>query len=248
MNRPIILLSINRNRIFYMAVLIIFIAVMAILPSKAIQSVMTYKKIRPLDNKTIAIDPGHGGIDGGTNRLAILEKDINLMIGLKLRDLLVKKGANIIMTRETDDSLDDGIIGNGSRHREDLDARVKIVNESNADLLISIHVNYSKNPQKMGAIVYHHGDSESGNNLANHMQDYLNDIKTYDKINISIHHVPIAGDFYILKNTTIPGILIEVGFISNETDIELLLNSEHQNEIVEKITKGIMYYFKDKNN
>lgn len=59
------------------------------------------------------------------------------------------------MTREIDDSLDDGIIGNGSRHREDLEARVKIVNEVNADILLSIHVNYSKNPKKIGPIIYY---------------------------------------------------------------------------------------------
>lgn len=64
MNRPIILLIMNRNRIFYLVALIVFITVIVIFPSKAIQSVISIIKIRPLDNKTIVIDPGYGGIDG----------------------------------------------------------------------------------------------------------------------------------------------------------------------------------------
>lgn len=245
--KPIISLNINRRILLYLAGLTVFIAVIVLSPTKAIQSVMGIINIRPLDNKTIVIDPGHGGIDGGTNMAKILEKDINLEIGLRLKDILVKKGANVIMTREMDESLDDKIIGNSSRHREDLEARVKIVSEANADILLSIHVNYSKNPKKIGPIVYYQKDSVEGNYLAEHMQEYLNDISTYKEINVTVGFLAKPGDYYILRNTEIPGIIVEVGFISNETDIKLLLDAEHQNDIVEKITKGIIVYFKDKN-
>lgn len=247
MRRPAIVLIINRKIVFVVAALIIFITMITLVPSNTILSVMNSIKIRPLDNKTIVIDPGHGGIDGGTNKVGVLEKDINLIIGLKLKSLLMKKGANVIMTRETDDSLDDGIIGNSSRHREDLEARVKIVNEANADLLISIHVNYSKNPKKIGPIVYYQKDMREGRYLADHMQEYLNDIITYKKINVTPDFIAKPGDYYILRNTTIPGIIVEVGFISNATDTGLLLDSDHQDEMVEKIIKGIIDYFKDKN-
>ncbi len=233
------------NRIFLIAIIIISIILIPILRPNAIQKVVNTIKIKPLDNKIIVIDPGHGGIDGGTNKGDILEKNINLEVGLKLRDLLVKKGARVVMTRETDESLDDRIVGNGSRHREDLSTRARIINESNADLFLSIHVNYSKNEKRLGPIVLHHTNSEEGEFLAQHMQEYLNDISTYKKMDIVTEHNIMAGNYYIAGNTSTPGILIEMGFLSNEIDRKLLLDSDHQNEIIEQITKGIIAYFLD---
>lgn len=233
------------NRIFLIAIIIISIILIPILRPNAIQKVVNTIKIKPLDNKIIVIDPGHGGIDGGTNKGDILEKNINLEVGLKLRDLLVKKGARVVMTRETDESLDDRIVGNVSRHREDLSTRARIINESNADLFLSIHVNYSKNEKRLGPIVLHHTNSEEGEFLAQHMQEYLNDISTYKKMDIVTEHNIMAGNYYIAGNTSTPGILIEMGFLSNEIDRKLLLDSDHQNEIIEQITKGIIAYFLD---
>lgn len=246
MNRDTVILIINRYRRYYIGVLMILIVAIALLPTKAIQNVTNIIRIKPLDNKTIVIDPGHGGIDGGTNIGDILEKDINLIIGLRLKEILIKKGATVIMTREIDDSLDDHIINNGSRHREDLNARVKIVNDSNADMLVSIHVNYIKNPKKIGAIVFYHTNGEKGKHLAEHMQGYLNDISTYKKMDITVKHSATSGNYYILGNTSPPGIIVEVGFLSNQIDRGLLLDPEHQNEIIERITKGIIAYFNDK--
>lgn len=236
----------KRYRVFFLPILIIFIVLIAILlRPKTIQRVVSTIKVKPLDNIIIVIDPGHGGIDGGTNKGDILEKNINLEVGLKLRDLLMKKGARVVMTREIDKSLDDRIVGNGSRHREDLNTRVRIINESKADLFISIHVNYSKNEKKLGPIVLHHTNSEEGRFLADHMQEYLNDISTYKKMDIDTKHNIMDGNYYIAGNTTTPGILIEMGFLSNEIDRKLLLDPNHKNEIIEQITKGIVEYFLD---
>lgn len=226
----------------YMLIIILSIVMISLLLPKTIGGVMHIIKIRPLDNKIIVIDPGHGGIDGGTNIAGILEKDINLSVSLKLKDLLSKKGATVIMTREIDESLDDHIIGNGSRHREDLKARVKIIDESKADLFISIHVNHIKNVKKSGPIVFYDVNSEGEKYLAEHMQEYLNDIVTYKNLGINVQHVATPGDYYILKYSTRPGIIIEMGFISNEHDRRLLLEEDHQNQIVEQITKAIIDY------
>ncbi len=245
MNRDTVILIINRYRKYFIALLMILIVVIALVPTKANKNVMNIIRIKPLDNKTIVIDPGHGGIDGGTSVGDILEKDINLIIGLKLKEKLIKKGATVIMTREIDDSLDDHIINNGSRHREDLNARVKIVNDSNADILISVHVNYIKNSNKIGAIAFYHTNGEKGKYLAEHMQGYLNDISTYKKMDITVKHSATSGNYYILGNTSAPGIIVEIGFLSNQIDRGLLLDAEHQNEIIEQITKGIISYFND---
>lgn len=244
MKKPTIYVILNKIRAFYVAIIIIAILATAILPGRKIISAMKVNKIRPLNNKTIVIDPGHGGVDGGTNIGEILEKNINLEVGLRLKEILIKKGANVIMTREVDKSLDDRIVGNGSRHREDLNARVKTTNDSDADMLISIHVNHTKNERKIGPIVYYHTNSEEGKFLAEHMQDYLDDISTYKKMKIEFNHDVIPGNFYVLGYTSCPGIIVEIGFISNKIDRELLLDSEHQNEIAEQISEGIVYYFK----
>lgn len=235
------------RRIFYIFILLLIISIILVplLRSNTIQKVVTSRRIKPLDNRIIVIDPGHGGIDGGTNFGDILEKDINLAVGLKLKDLLIKKGATVVMTREIDESLDDHIVGNGSRHREDLNARLRIINESKADLFMSIHVNYNKNEKRLGPMVLYHSNSEEGKYLAEHMQVYLNDITTYKRMNITVKHSVMSGNYYIAGNTKIPGIIIEIGFLSNEIDRKLLLDTEHQNEIIEQITKGIISYFID---
>lgn len=243
MKKPTIYLIINRYSTYYITMIIVLIVMIMLVQTPAVQDVMSIIRIKPLDNKTIVIDPGHGGIDGGTNIGDILEKDINLIIGLKLKDMLIKKGATVVMTREIDESLDDHIIGNGSRHREDLNARVKTVNDSDADLFISIHVNHIKNAKKIGPIIFYHKTSEKGKLLAEHMQEYLNDISTYKKLDIKVEHEATPGNFYILGNTSTLGIIVEMGFLSNDIDRGLLLDSEHQNEIVEQITKGIIAHF-----
>lgn len=242
MRRPTIYFIANRYTVYYIIMIIILGSFITSSQFPAIQSVMKSIRIKPLDNKIIVIDPGHGGIDGGTNTGDILEKNINLIIGLQLRDMLTKKGATVVMTRETDVSLDDQIIGNGSRHREDLDARVKIINDSGADLFISIHVNHIKNTGRMGPIAFYYPTSEEGKLLADNIQAYLNRTLTYKKLDIEVEHQATEGDFYVLRNTLIPGIIAEVGFLSNEIDKGLLLDKEHQNELVEQITKGIIYH------
>ena len=245
MSKSNILSVIDRLKTSYVIVVMVSIVTISLLLPKTIQSVMHIIRIRPLDNKIIVIDPGHGGIDGGTNIGEILEKDINLSIALKLKDLLSKKGATVIMTRDIDVSLDDHIIGNGSRHREDLAARVKIIDESKADIFISIHVNHIKNVKRLGPIVFYDTNNNVQKYLAEHMQEYLNDILTYKNIGVTVNHLATAADYYILRNSIIPGIIVEMGFISNETDRKLLLEEEHQNEIVEQITKSLIKYFHD---
>ena len=235
------------RKVFYVSILLLIVSIVLVplLRPKTIQRVANSVRIKPLDNRIIVIDPGHGGIDGGTNFGHILEKDINLEVGLKLRDLLIKKGARVVMTREIDQSLDDQIVGNGSRHREDLNTRVRIINESKADLFISIHVNHSKNGKRLGPMVLYHTNSEEGRYLADHMQVYLNDIPSYKRMDITPTHNAMSGNYYITGNTTMPGIIIEMGFLSNEIDRKLLLDSDHQNEMVDQITRAIMSYFID---
>jgi len=238
---PTVVLKLKRK--YYIGIFVFLLIIITFQKTNAIQNMIGIYKIKPLQNKTIAIDPGHGGIDGGTYFEDILEKDISLKIGLKLKEELEQKGATVVMTREIDDSLDDHIIGNGSRHREDLVARTNIVNVSKTDILISIHVNYSKNKNKMGPIIFYYTDSEISKILAEYLQDNLNNISSYKKMDRDIGHIVTPGNFYVLRNSEPPGVIVETGFLSNEIDRDLLLDIKHQEEIVRLIGKSIIEYF-----
>ncbi|HLS53497.1 MAG TPA: N-acetylmuramoyl-L-alanine amidase [Tissierellaceae bacterium] len=238
---PKIIFFTRKKHLYLISVLIIGIATINILPSEAIKNVISSSKIKPLSKRIIVVDPGHGGIDGGTHYGEILEKDINLAIGLKLRDQLIKKGAKVNMTRERDASLED-YISNGSRHSRDLKARVGIIDASKADIFVSIHVNHIKNVNRMGPIVFYYEKSQKGKSLAEAIQKQLNKLSEYKKEGIEINRIPMTGDYYILKNTKVPGVIIETGFISNQIDRSLLQDEGHQEEIIELIIKGIIAY------
>ncbi|NLK43108.1 MAG: hypothetical protein GX300_01795 [Tissierellia bacterium] len=232
----------EKKRTYSIFAFIITILIFALLPSNPIKKAMSFSRYKILKNKVIVIDPGHGGIDGGTNFEGILEKNINLEIGLKLKEKLEKRGGTVIMTRETDDSLDNNV-NSRNRHREDLNNRVKIINDSEADIFISIHVNYIKNPKKLGPIVFYHEESEEGKDLAEKIQTNLNKLSAYEKMDINIGYSSTPGNYFILFNSIPPGVIIETGFISNELDRKLLLDSDHQNEIAERISKSIIEFF-----
>ncbi len=110
----------------------------------------------PLSGKVIYLDPGHGGRDGGADSRAgdrkVQEKEIALLVSHKLRDYLQEQGALVLMTRETDTDLaDPGISGLSRRKTDDLRKRLKIINESEADLFLSIHLNAIPSPRWSGA-------------------------------------------------------------------------------------------------
>ncbi|KAB3529330.1 N-acetylmuramoyl-L-alanine amidase [Alkaliphilus serpentinus] len=245
MKRPTILLLISRKALLIIGIILIITA-MALFTHSITLKVMKIQN-ETLFGKIIAIDAGHGGIDGGTHYGdIILEKDINLAISIKLKEELINRGAIAIMTREIDDSLDDHI-RNGSRHREDLNARVKIINESNADIFISIHVNYIRNQNKLGPLVFYHGSSDNSKALAEYLQTNLNNLSSYKELGIKNSEKAVPGNYYILRNTKAPGVIVETGYISNDYDRKLLLEDDHQKEIARLIGESIVQYF-SKNN
>lgn len=198
------------------------------------------------DPKTgiIVIDPGHGGIDGGTNTSGILEKDINLQIGKKLRPLLLQKGYKVIMTRDEDISLDSLDDSSKSRHLRDLKARVNIFNSSNAQLFISIHVNCNfKKPSTDGAIVFYNNKYEQSKSLASCIQGELNRIEiNYKKRTV---HKPVQAKYYILSNSNIPGVILETAFLSNKAERQELINETFQENTAKAIVSGIEQYLQE---
>lgn len=184
-------------------------------------------------NKTIVIDSGHGGKDGGTIVDGVYEKDINLKIALKLRDELIKNGVNVIMTRDGDYDLSSPSATR--RKKSDFDNRIKLINNSQADLYISIHMNYLSDSRYYGAQVFYTKENEI---LAHVMQESLVsclDSPMKDKL--------LSNTIYMYKKLNVPGILIECGFLSNSKERSLLKSDDYQDKVVDAIIKGLLSYY-----
>ena len=183
--------------------------------------------------KTILLDAGHGGWDPGkTGTAGADEKTLNLAIVQKLMGFLEQSGAEVILTRKTDEAL-------GSGKREDMAARKKIVNESEGDLLISIHQNAFPSAKAKGAQVFYHRSSEKGRILAETLQESLR--QRVDDGNS--RQAKENTDYYILRTTEIPAVIVECGFLSNREEEELLNDETYQERLAWAIYCGILDYF-----
>ncbi len=207
------------------------------------------KRVMPVINessfnkKRIIIDPGHGGIDRGSSYTNLVEKNINLDLSLKLKRLLSRYGADVIMTRYKDTALDHYNRRYKSRHKRDLQARVDIINHQDADLFISIHTNYfSKECRIRGPIVFYQENKEGSKRLAERIQSRLNKI-SYSGIKMLNNQIR-RGDYFILNNSQKRGVLIEVGFINKKVDRWLLDQEEFRNILVYSICQGLLDYIK----
>ncbi|MBU7593986.1 N-acetylmuramoyl-L-alanine amidase CwlD [Metabacillus halosaccharovorans] len=198
----------------------------------------------PLTGKVIYIDPGHGGPDGGAVGSNSLEKDISLSISLIIRDYLQEQGALVLLTREEDvDLADEDTKGYSRRKGEDLKKRVNIINESEADLFLSIHLNAIPSSRWSGAQTFYSGRYIENEHVAKYIQDELR----RNLENTTRVAKPIDG-VYLLKNVEKPGALVEVGFLSNPNEEELLSTKVYQEKIAASIYNGVLRYFSNEKN
>lgn len=187
----------------------------------------------PLFGKTITIDIGHGGKDPGTVVNNILEKDINLKIGKYLEKELIKKGANVILTRNGDYDLSSP--NSYRRKKSDFDNRIKIINNSSASMYVSIHLNYLEQASYYGPQVFYNNITNNNKKIANNMQNILNKkLKTNRKVKL------IPEDTYMYSRLNVPGILVECGFLSNYNEKTKLMSKEYQQKIAKYISEGIV--------
>ncbi len=188
--------------------------------------------------KVIVIDAGHGGIDAGVRGITTeaKESDINLAIAKKLKGYFQEAGFKAVMTRKTNAGLY-GTSGKGFKMR-DMKKRKQIIADNNADMVISIHQNFCPIPSKRGGTVFFDKTSESGKALADSIQSVLNGLNEDIKKNEAL-----AGDYYMLKCTENPSVIVECGFLSNTEDEKLLNDAEYQKQIAYAIFKGAVAYY-----
>lgn len=193
-------------------------------------------------NKVIVVDPGHGGVDPGKMaENGVKEKDINLEIAKRLAVILGQAGAAVIMTRECDMHLSSSETkGWPAKHREDLAKRVKMANERQADLFISIHCNSFPDSNQHGAQVFYQPGSEDSKMLAECIQDEI--IRLLGNTKRKAKGV----DYYVTRNTKMPTVIVETGFITNPKEQSLLLDPAYQSKMAWSIYAGIIKYYADK--
>ena len=188
----------------------------------------------PLSGKIIIIDPGHGGKDPGSITNDTYESTINLEISKKLQIELIKNGAEVILTR--DGNYDLSSPNAKWRKKSDFDNRINLINNSNANIYLSIHLNYLTNPNYYGPQVFY--QHETDKKLANIIQTKLN---TQLNTNREIKKIPSRT--YMYDKLKINGVLIECGFLSNQKELENLKNSNYQKTIATIIKDALIEYF-----
>lgn len=184
-----------------------------------------------LRGKVIVIDPGHGGSNPGAVANNTREADNNLAVSLKLRDKLTAAGAKVIMTRQSDRT----VAPEGSSLSQELEARVNIAETNNADIFVSIHSNSNPDPSVYGTMTFY--PSGKSSKLALEVQDNIIKETGADDKGTS------AATFYVLRNTSMPSILVEMGFVSNASEAGKLQDDNYRNKIAQGTFAGITKYF-----
>ena len=234
-------LFITRGRVKKLLLLFIAAIVIAVTINIVIRTCFVEN---PLAGKSFIIDPGHGGIDGGTGSGDFLEKNINLSLALRLKDELDSEGIPTAMTRDTDISLDGQETPGPDRHLRDLAARVSMFNSGGFDMFISIHANYSVSSEDIGPIVLYSGKIPESSQLAYYIQKRMNETAS-EIYGMRIKNTAVESNAYILRNSNIPGVIIEAGFVSNPAERKLLKDQNHQAMLVGAIMRGITDFYKN---
>lgn len=190
-----------------------------------------------LKGKIICIDPGHGGTDVGAighiGGKDVYEKNITLSIALPLRDMLTSAGAKVVMTRDTDKD----VYGPWADADPELQARCDIANEAHADAFVSIHIDSFSNSSVDGTTAYYNAKSTKDLLLAQMMHQ-----ATMNSLSIPDRGVK-SNDFYVNVYTTMPSVLMEMGFITNDHRVKMLTSSWGPRGIAQSLFNGLVNYF-----
>lgn len=184
--------------------------------------------------KVIVLDAGHGGVDNGAQNETIIEKELNLILVKKLEQELVQRGAIVYLTREDDRDLSTTKV---NRKRNDLYNRAKYINELSPDMYLSIHLNSTPSSEWRGLQVFYTNRNKANKEIATTITNYLKEKHP------STRDMKENNNYYMYKNITTPGVLIEAGFISNPGENYLLRQESYQDNSMRLIAESVEIYF-----
>jgi N-acetylmuramoyl-L-alanine amidase len=193
--------------------------------------------------KTIIIDAGHGGFDGGASAAdGTVEKDINLQIALKTAYILRLNGFEVIMTRDSDTGTeDDESEAIAKRKKSDLSNRLQMMKDYPDAIYVSIHLNKFTTSAANGAQVFYTKNYKEARNLAQSVQQSIVTLIQPENTRVVKQG---TDSTYLLKNAAVPTIIVECGFLSNKAELEKLKNDDYQSQMALAIVGGIMDYSK----
>ena len=195
----------------------------------------SFKTDGGLKGKKITLDAGHGGSDpGAIGSNGTREKDVTLKITKKVQELLKKKGAKVSMTRTGDTD----VYGPNASDSQELQARVDVAEDNDADAFVSIHINSSTNKSVGGFSSYYYPKTNNDARLAQAVQDRL--VKNFGLDDLGIR----KANFYVNKRCSMPSTLLELAFISNPKEEKLMNSNWYINKLAKSIADGIEDYFK----
>lgn len=195
---------------------------------------INYNVTPGLKDKVIVIDPGHGGSDSGAiGPGKTQEKTITLAIAQKVKALLERAGAKVLMTRQTD--VD--VYGPNASATNELQARANMGNNNKADVFVSLHIDAFTTPTVGGITTHYYEKTGYDAMLARNIQDQLDDIDNFSDRGTK------ASGFYVIKRTTMPAVLVELGFISNPDEEKMLNTPQTQQQLGQSIVQGLEAFF-----
>lgn len=219
------------------------------LPILLVQAISSLQQAIPVAGgidgaPTIIIDPGHGGFDGGAESAnGIAEKDINLSISLKLREVFTSFGCTVIMTRDTDTSTEDeGLNTIRKKKSSDIRNRIELIKEHPEAIVVSIHQNKFPQQQYWGAQVFYGvKHKEESKALAQIIQDNIRThIQPENKREIKEGYKTI----YFLQHAPNPTVMVECGFLSNAPELQNLIDPEYQSKLAAVIAVSVLDYIR----
>lgn len=186
---------------------------------------------------TIVVDAGHGGADSGKVGInGALEKEINLSIAQKLKELLENEGMRVVMTRDSDAGLYDE--GEANKKQQDMKRRCTMIDEAKPALAVSIHQNSYTQESVKGPQVFYYQNSQKGQRIAEILQESLNTELQIERP----REIKANDSYYLLRKTGNPTVIVECGFLSNTGEAGLLVTDEYQEKVARAICQGIVKY------
>ncbi len=223
----------KKNLLIYSGILLCLIAFFPLCKNLSVQVITLHR-----NQTVIVIDVGHGGSDPGKVGIdGVKEKDVNLAIAGYLRDYLLAQDYTVYMTRDTDRDLSDSSVSN--KKRSDLNHRIQFTTDKNASCMISIHQNSYPDTIQHGAQTFYYQGRNEDKTFAQLVQESL---LAFDPTNT--RQIKSTESYYILKNTSIPSILIECGFLSNPDETAKLTDPNYQKELAYAIAVGTCRFLK----
>lgn len=212
-------------------------------------SYLSYQKVGKMasnlaaqEQPIVVIDPGHGGEDGGAEGVsALLEKDINLAIAQKLEKMLSLSGFRVVMTRDQDASIGDSALDTVKERKvSDIHNRLKIIEEQGDCIFLSIHQNHFTSSQYYGTQVFYSTNDPSGQALAEAIRGRVVELLQPENTR---ECKPATSSIYLLWHAEVPAVLVECGFLSNESEAQRLNDPQYQEQMAFAIYTGFLDYY-----